>query len=121
MSHEAYANTMKQSADPRDTEYRAFAHATKGLIEAGEYGHENLKLLAAALHANKTLWGTLANDCASDANCLPEELRARIIGLSRWVQSYSSDIMRKRESLDPLIDINRIMMDGLAGKSVQPE
>ncbi|HBK91142.1 MAG TPA: flagellar biosynthesis regulator FlhF, partial [Parvularcula sp.] len=42
--------------------------------------------------------------------------RALIISLARWVSLYSSDVMRKKESVEPLIDVNRIIMDGLAGK-----
>lgn len=117
MSHEAYAAAQKSNANPRDAEYRAFARATRALIEAGGESGEDLKALIAALHLNRTLWGALAQDCASADNLLPEETRARIIGLSRWVASYSSDVMRKGATVEPLIDINRIMMDGLAGKS----
>ena len=117
MSHEAYARAQKTGANPRDTEYRAFANATKALMDASDAGRDDLKRLIEALHFNRSLWDALANDCADPNNALPEELRARIIGLSRWVSKYSSEVMRKRESVDPLIDINRIMMDGLAGKT----
>jgi len=117
MSHEAYQQAQKQTSAPRDTEYRAFAKATRALMKAAEAGHGDLKLMIDAIHINRTLWGALANDCADPANQLPEGTRARIISLSRWVTSYSSDVMRARESVEPLIDINRIMMDGLAGKA----
>lgn len=113
MSHEAYARA--QDANPRNVEYRAFAKATRKLMDAAESGNSDLKTLIDAVHANRSLWGALANDCASDDNLLPTETRASIIALSRWVSSYSSDIMRNKESVDPLIDVNRIMMDGLAG------
>ncbi len=117
MSHDAYARAQKQSANPRDSEYRAFAKVTKALIDVSESESQNLKSMIEAIHMNRTLWGALANDCANPHNQLPEDLRARIIGLSRWVAAYSSDVMRKRESLEPLIDINRIMMDGLSHKT----
>lgn len=115
MSHNAYAKT--QNANPRDVEYRAFAKATRALMEAAEAGAEDLRVLAEAVHLNRSLWGALAQDCASDQNLLPRETRASIIALSRWVSTYSSDVVRKRESVTPLIDVNRIMMDGLAGKA----
>lgn len=119
MSHEAYVRAQKEGGGPRDAEYRAFARATRALMAAGEAGHADLKGMIEALHLNRALWGALANDCASAENRLPEETRARIIALSRWVSRHSSDVMRKRESLEPLIDINRIIMDGLAGKTDQ--
>jgi len=117
MPHRAYEKTQKNTAAPRDAEYLAFTKATRGLIEAAKTGHEDLKSLIAAIHFNRQLWGELASDCANPANTLPVQTRAQIIGLSRWVSSYSSDVMRKRESVEPLVDVNRIMMDGLAGKA----
>ena len=117
MSHEAYARAQKATANPRDAEYRAFSEATRRLIDAGETGREDLKRLIDAVHLNRALWGTLASDCAQPDNALPAETRAAIISLARWVSVYSSDVMQKRESVEPLIDVNRIIMDGLAGRN----
>lgn len=116
MSHEAYRKAQKTTGHPRDAEYRAFSEATRRLIEAKDTGREDLKRLIDAVHLNRTLWGTLASDCADPMNQLPSETRAMIISLARWVSLYSSDVMQKRESVEPLIDVNRIIMDGLAGK-----
>lgn len=114
MSHEAYRRTCAAIAAPRDAEYRAFSEATRRLIAAGASEKRDLKALIEAIHLNRTLWGTLASDCASGANALAPETRARIIALSRWVSDYSSDVMRKGESVDPLVDVNRIIMSGLS-------
>jgi flagellar protein FlaF len=43
-------------------------------------------------------------------------LRASIISLSLWVGRHSSAVMRKEEDFEPLIDINRTIMQGLAGR-----
>ena len=117
MSHDAYLEAQKHSAHPRDVEYRAFTQATRALIEAAKTGRNDLKSLIKAIDLNRQLWGALASDCAKPENQLPEQTRAQIIGLSRWVTSYSSEVMRDEESLEPLIDVNRIMMDGLTGKT----
>ena len=117
MSHDAYRQMQAKAGAPRDAEYRAFAQATRALLDAAKEGHGDLKALIAALHLNRSLWGALANDCADPGNKLPEDTRAQIIGLSRWVASYSSAVMRQRESVEPLIDVNRIIMDGLAGRA----
>ena len=116
MSHEAYRRAQKATAHPRDAEYRAFSEATRRLLEAKETGRADLKQLIEAVHLNRTLWGTLASACADPANQLPSETRALIISLARWVSVYSSDVVRKKDSVEPLIDVNRIIMDGLAGK-----
>lgn len=114
MSHDAYATVQRNTSTPRDTEYRAFASSTRALLNAGE---GDQKALAEALHVNRSLWEALAADCASDHNSLPEELRARIISLARFVVSHSKLVLRREDTIDALVDINRIMMDGLAGKT----
>lgn len=115
MSHEAYRRAA--SADPRDAEYRAFAEATGRLLDAQERGRDDLKALIGAIHINRELWSALAGDCADERNGLPATTRAQIISLARWVASYSSDVMRRGESVEPLIEINRIIMQGLAAKA----
>lgn len=117
MSHSAYQTMQKNAAAPRDAEYLVFTKATRGLIDAAKAGHEDLKALIEAIDFNRQLWNALASDCASAANQLPEQTRAQIISLSRWVSSHSSAVMRKTEDVAPLIDINRMMMDGLSGKT----
>ena len=120
MSHDAYARAARKVANPRDVEYMAFGEATRRLIEADETGRADLKALGEALFANRTLWGALASDCTKAGNALPPATRAQIISLSAFVDRYSGEVMRKRESLQPLIDINRIMMEGLAGRGPGP-
>lgn len=117
MSHDAYARVSRASAAPRDAEYRAFGEATRRLIAAIDGDPLNLKPLIEAVHLNRSLWGALASDCARDDNALPAQTRAQIIGLARWVFDYSSLAVRRRQSLQPLIDVNRIIMDGLSGRA----
>jgi len=45
---------------------------------------------------------------------MPEAARAQIISLSLWVNRHTSAVMRREEEIEPLIDINRIIMQGLA-------
>ncbi|MEX0643881.1 MAG: flagellar biosynthesis regulator FlaF [Parvularculaceae bacterium] len=116
MSHDAYRKAAAANAAPRETEYRAFAEATRRLMSAAEMGRADLKALIEAVHLNRELWGALAADCANDRNALPSDTRARIIALARWVSLYSSEVMQRRESLEPLIDVNRIIMEGLAAR-----
>jgi flagellar protein FlaF len=49
-----------------------------------------------------------------DGNALPETLRASIISLSLWVNRHTSEVMRNEEVIGPLIEINRIIMQGLS-------
>ena len=66
-----------------------------------------------ALDWNRRLWSVLAADCSNPANQLPLQLRANIISLSLWVNRHTSAIMRNEAEFGPLIDVNKMMMQGL--------
>jgi flagellar protein FlaF len=114
MSLKAYQNTQLISEDPRQTEYRLFGQVTGALIDAQRSGARGGPL-AETLDWNRTLWRTLASDCMDDRNQLTRELRAQIISLSFWVAKYSKQVTREGASIDPLIEINRTIMQGLQG------
>jgi flagellar biosynthesis activator protein FlaF len=115
MSVQAYQRAATQAESPRDLEYRAFGQVTAGLVRARE---ESLAHgpLAAALDANRRLWNVLSADCSMPENKMPMTLRASIISLALWVSKYSSDVLREGADLEPLIDVNRSMMEGLSAR-----
>lgn len=113
MSLQAYTRTIKTTENSRSTEYRLFAEITSELIEAGKSGKKDAPL-AEALNRNRQMWQALANDCRSQGNGLPEALRASIISLSIWVTKFSGEVLRETESVQELIEVNRIIMKGLA-------
>src|SRR4051812_27610448 len=114
MSLQAYQQVSARAETPRELEYRLFGQVTRALIEASESDPLDLKTRMDALDWNRRLWSTLATDCASPDNALPEAVRAQIISLSLWVNRHTSEVMRRKEEFGPLIDLNRIMMQGLA-------
>jgi len=69
--------------------------------------------LVEAVDWNRRLWRTLAADCMDDRNTLTQDVRAKIISLSLWVAKYSRSVTREKAPLDPLIEINRTIMQGL--------
>ena len=75
-----------------------------------------MALLLDAIDANRRLWNMLAADCATPENKLPITLRGQIISLAMWVARYSSEVLRDGADLEPLIDINRAMMEGLGAR-----
>lgn len=116
MSIQAYQRASAQAENPRETEYRLFAMVTAGLIRAkeqSEAGNDKLVDLADALHKNRRLWTLLAQDCASPDNALPKPVRAQIISLSIWVSKHSSAVLQNGDDIEPLIDVNRSVMQGL--------
>lgn len=114
MSLKAYQTTASLSENPRDTEYRLFGQVTKALMEAEKLDKSEISRRMDALHWNRRVWSVLASDCSSEGNKLPDMLRANIISLSIWVSKHTSMVMRNEDEIGPLIEINRIIMQGLS-------
>jgi flagellar protein FlaF len=112
MTLKAYQTARAVAESPREAEYRMFGDVTGALMNAQTAGIKG-KPLAEAIHWNRRMWNALAFDCLSDDNKLPKELRARIVSLSIWVNKYSSDVMHRGAALEPLIGVNRTVMQGL--------
>jgi flagellar protein FlaF len=115
MSLRAYQKAAERAENPRETEYRLFGEVTRSLMEAA--GSDDLQVRAVALDWNRRLWTTLAGDCSRVDNALPIGVRAQIISLSLWVNRHTSQVIRKEESFQPLIDVNRSIMEGLRPQS----
>lgn len=113
MSLQAYQRTAQSAENPLEAEYRLFGDVTRALMAASEADPMDLQTRIEALDWNRRLWGALANDCARPENQLPDALRAQIISLSLWVSRHCSAVMRREEEFQPLIDVNRIIMQGL--------
>jgi len=118
MSLKAYQKTQSATENPRDTEFRLFGAVTGALLDASSEPRHSPRLVE-AIDWNRRLWTTLAADCSDDNNQLPVQVRAQIISLSIWVGKYSSQVIRAGASLNPLIEINRTIMQGLGGRSDQ--
>jgi flagellar protein FlaF len=114
MTHKAYQNAQVITEDPRATEYRLFGQVTGALIDA-QQKRASGGPLAEAIDWNRKLWRTLASDCLDDRNQLPREVRAQIVSLSLWVSKYSKQVTRTGAPMDPLIEVNRTIMQGLQG------
>ncbi|MEJ1968002.1 MAG: flagellar biosynthesis regulator FlaF [Rhizomicrobium sp.] len=112
MTLRAYQTAQQVTENPRQTEYRLFGQVTGALIDA-----RNRKVsggpLAETIDWNRTLWRTLAADCMDDRNALTHDVRAKIVSLSLWITKYSKQVTRNGAPLDPLIEINRTIMQGL--------
>ena len=110
MSVAAYQKANQNTENPRQTEYRAFAIFTRALEEAEAKGPVEV---VKAVAENRRLWLTLQMDLISENNQLPKELRAQLISISIWVDRYSANALKGEASLEPLITVNKQIMDGL--------
>jgi flagellar protein FlaF len=114
MSVQAYQKVAQRAEAPRDLEYRLFGEVTRALMEAATLDPADFKGRIDALDWNRRVWTALANDCASPGNTLEDGVRAQIISLSIWVNRHTSAVMRREEEIEPLIEINRMIMQGLS-------
>jgi flagellar protein FlaF len=100
----------------RGAEYAAFEAVTARLSEAAK-PDARMPQKAAALHDNRRLWTVLATDLASDDNALPQSLRAQLFYLAEFSLLHGSKVLREAASVEPLIEINRAIMQGLDGRT----
>ena len=117
MSLRAYQQTATSAESPRDAEFRLFSQVTLALVEASHMDPKDFAGRMPTLDWNRRLWSALAADCADPGNQLPAELRAGIISLSIWVGKYTSEVIRGREDIQDLIDLNRTIMQGLSARN----
>jgi flagellar protein FlaF len=71
-----------------------------------------------ALGRNHLLWSILVKDLALDENALASGLKSQLIELGLWSMRYSTLAMLKDLSLEPLIEVNRNILDGLQSQTL---
>ena len=114
MSLQAYQSAAQRAESPRDLEYRLFAAVTRSLVEAAAMEAFRVGARMEALDWNRRLWAVLAGDCASETNGLAPAARANVISLSLFVERHTAAVAAGREAFEPLIEVNRTVMQGLA-------
>lgn len=121
MSLQAYKKTASQAENPKDTEYRLFVQVTQALIKAKDLPKEDVKARIDVVDWNRQVWSALATACADKENALSNEIRAGVISLSIWVNKHSSDVMRGEDNFDHLIELNKMIMEGLSTQKPAPK
>ena len=119
MSLQAYKKAASAAEDPRSVEYRLFGQVTRALMEADKADPLDFKTRIDALDWNRRMWSALATDCSMPENSLAPSLRAQIISLSLFVSRHTSLVMRREDDMEVLIEINRMIMQGLAPQGAQ--
>ncbi len=119
MSLQAYKTAATRAETPRETEYRLFGQVTRALMHASTVEASDISTRIDALDWNRRLWSTLATDCSNPDNAMDMGLRAQIISISLFVGRHSSAVMRGEDDFEALIDINKMIMQGLAPAPAQ--
>jgi flagellar protein FlaF len=91
-----------------DTERAAFSLINRELAECTP-GQTRVR----ALGRNHTLWSTLVQDVSLAENRLPDGIKTQLITLGLWAMRYSTLALLKDLPIEPLIEVNRNVMEGL--------
>jgi flagellar protein FlaF len=117
MSLQAYKTASTRAESPREAEYRLFGQVTRALMHASTLDKTKFAERMDALDWNRRLWSTLGTACSDPGNQLPDAMRAQIISLSLFVGRHTSAVARGEDDFSTLIDLNRMMMQGLSGQT----
>lgn len=107
-----YQRTQNIAESPRACERRLINEVTAELVAASTTGMTGVALMP-ALHRNREMWNTFSLLCSDDENGLTPELRAGIVSLAGWVSRYTSNVVAGKDCIDPLVEVNQILAEGL--------
>ena len=82
--HAAYKQVQNVTEDTRSIEYRLLGQVTAELIAASE-DMKNIQRRSDALKWNRQVWAAFRLDLVGEDNKLPEDLKAKLISLSFFV------------------------------------
>ncbi|MEL6999237.1 MAG: flagellar biosynthesis regulator FlaF [Pseudomonadota bacterium] len=109
-----YMAAARSTALPRDIEYKVFSNVT-GQLKRRASDAADFPALLQALTENVNLWRTIAFDVMDADNGLPKQLRAQLFYLFEFTQAHTTKVMRREAGVEPLIEINSAIMQGLKG------
>jgi flagellar protein FlaF len=97
---------------PQQIEIAVFEFVT-GLLAQASDGVSRIK----ALGKNHELWSALIKHLSLSGNTLPPDLKSRLVELGEWAMTYSIKAMCDDLSVQPLIEVNRNIADGLRSQT----
>ena len=119
-----YAAATQTTATGRSAEARIFSRVI-AMLSAAEKKRErdpkDMRPVAEAIHKNNELWIIIASDVSSNGNGLPAGLRAQLFYLAEFSFAHGRKVLAGEAGIGPLIDVNRSVLRGLMGKTVEAE
>lgn len=108
-----YATNAVSTRSDRRAEYEVIGRVTQELRDRAVTQKADFPAFAQALHNNQRLWTALVVDIMDAKNPMPAELKARIIYLAEFTNHHSRQVLRKKASIMPLLEINMAVLRGL--------
>ena len=114
----AYFQAQKSAVSPRVAEAIAFTQAAVKLDQAKLLTHD-YEAFSDAVKSNQKLWTVVQADILEINNQLNRNLQQKLLDLSMFVDEYSLKALAhsRAEYLDPLIEINKNIANGLRSRA----
>ncbi len=114
---DAYRSVAKEIASPRELEASLLLRSAARLQAVSDSWERDTSGLQEALFFNRKIWTVFLGAITSPDNQLPREIRQNIANLGVFIMKQTMSVMSdpRRESLAPLININREIAAGLGG------
>lgn len=117
-ARQAYAPTQIATRTNRAVEAQLFGQITARLRQSLADQPSDFSVLAAAINDNRRMWTALAASVADNDNDLPADLRAKIFYLAEFTDHHSQQVLRKKATVQALVDINTAILRGLNGQGI---
>ncbi len=116
---QAYTRVTHATASPRENEANALLMAANKLQAVMNDPNATFEQMSDALMFNRKLWTIFVSEAHRAGNPQPLEVRQNIANIGIFVLSHTAalQISRQRQHFKPLIEINRNIAAGLAGRA----
>ncbi|KCZ51053.1 hypothetical protein HY29_06785 [Hyphomonas beringensis] len=118
LAYKAYGEVTNRTASDEQIEYALFQEITQALKAVDEDERPSPVVWVDAIDRNLQLWQIISTDVMSEANQLDSALKANLITLAESVRMISYHVLSRKAEISELIEINEIIMEGLAGQTV---
>ncbi len=115
LAYKAYGEATTRTASDKQIELALFQQITQALRTVARQDDPPLADWADAIHRNQQLWSIISTDVLSAANRLPDDTKASLIQISKFVRQHSLKVLAREATLDDLIEVNETIITGLAG------
>ena len=117
LAYKAYGKVTNRTASDEQIEYALFQEITQALKAVAQTDRPSPVVWVDAIDRNLQLWQLISTDVMSEANQLDPSLKANLITLAESVRMISYHVLSRKADVSELVEINEIIMEGLAGQT----